>query len=237
MQELKKKEAEEAERKKREAEEIERKRQALPEMVFVKGGTFKMGSKFEATLSNYEIGKYPVTQKLWKDVMGANPSLFNGDDLPVERVSWDDCQEFLKKLNARYPGQNYRLPTEAEWEFAARGGIHSKGFEFAGSNDLEEVGWYDKNSSSKTHPVGQKKANELGSHDMSGNVWEWCQDWHGDYPKTPQNNPQGPATGYSRVYRGGSWDYYPSFCSVAHRADWGPGHRSGDLGFRLATTM
>ncbi|MBL7828084.1 MAG: SUMF1/EgtB/PvdO family nonheme iron enzyme [Saprospiraceae bacterium] len=232
----KKKEAEDAERKKREAEESERKKQALPDMVFVKGGTFKMGGKFDATLSDFEIGKYPVTQKFWKEIMGSNPSYFKGDDLPMENVSWDDCQVFLNKLNALHPNHNYRLPTEAEWEFAARGGVHSKGFEYAGSNDLEEVGWYDKNSGSSTNPIGQKKVNELGIHDMSGNVWEWCHDWYGDYPTSPQNNPQGPTSGSYRVRRGGSWDDFPALCRVARRSYWIPDNRRNYLGFRLART-
>lgn len=215
-----------------------------PEMIFVRGGTFQMGEEGIATpvhpvtLSDFEIGKYPVTQKLWVDIMGSNPSQFKGDDLPVERVSWEDVQGFLKKLNARYPDKDYRLPTEAEWEFAARGGTLSKGFTYAGSNDLNEVGWFLDNSNSKTHPVGQKKTNELGIYDMSGNVWEWCSDCYGGYEdsKQPIYNPTGSAAGSSRVNRGGSWNYESIPCRVANRFYWDPGNRRYDLGFRLART-
>ena len=220
----------------------------LPDMVLVKGGTFTMGSpKTEAnrsddetqhpvTLSDFEIGKYPVTQRLWQEIMGNNPSHFKGDDLPVEKVSWDDVQEFLQKLNARYPGRRYRLPTEAEWEYAARGGNQSKGFIYAGSNNLDEVGWYVSNAGSKTHSVGQKKANELGLYDMSGNVWEWCVDWYGPYPSDPQTNPRGPESGAGRVGRGGGWGGNPRNCRVACRDHWRPGGRSGSVGFRLASS-
>jgi formylglycine-generating enzyme required for sulfatase activity len=229
----------EAARQKREAEQRQREQEAadqkhkaaeaarqkgLPEMISVKGGTFKMGDKVEVTLSDFEIGKYPVTLKLWTQIMGNNPSHFKGDDLPVEQVSWHDCQAFLKKLNATLPAETpteraYRLPTEAEWEFAARGGTFSKGYEYSGSNDLDEVGWFDENSGRKTHPVGQKKANELGIHDMSGNVWEWCQDrYDADYYKnSPADNPKGPASGPYRVLRGGSWLDDPHYARVAYR--------------------
>ncbi|MDX1910160.1 MAG: SUMF1/EgtB/PvdO family nonheme iron enzyme [Saprospiraceae bacterium] len=220
---------------KRRQEEAERQKE-LPEMVSVKGGTFNMSDNYQVTLSNYEIGKYPVTQKLWKDIMGNNPSHFKGDDLPVENVRWEDCQAFLKKLNERFPGKNYRLPTEAEWEFAARGGALSKGYEYAGSNDLDEVGWYNKNSGGKTHPVGLKKANELGIHDMSGNVWEWCSDWYGIYPSSAATDPLGPDSGTFRVNRGGSWDDAPQNCRVANRNFNSPGYRNYVLGLRLSRT-
>ena len=232
--------AEAAEQKRREEEAARQK--GLPEMVLVKGGAFQMGEKGVAepvhsvTLSNFEIGKYPVTQKLWQDIMGNNPSSFKGNDLPVEQVSWDDCQEFLKKLNARFPGKTYRLPTEAEWEFAARGGNQSKSFQYAGSNDLKEVGWFAENSGSQPHPVGQKKSNELSLHDMSGNVWEWCNDWYGTYPSMAQTNPLGPESGSRRVRRGGSWNYAPADARVAYRLLWQPDSRYNHLGFRLART-
>jgi formylglycine-generating enzyme required for sulfatase activity len=239
----------EAADKKRQAEEAARKK-ALPDMVFVQGGTFQMGSpnndteaysdekpQHEVTVRDFEIGKYPVTQKLWQEIMGANPSHFKGcDDCPVENVSWDDVQEFLKKLNTRYPGKTYRLPTEAEWEYAARGGRQSKGFVYAGSNDLKEVGWFSENSGSKTHPVGGKNANELGLHDMSGNVWEWCGDWYGTYPSGDQTNPTGPTEGSYRVGRGGSWGHEARRCRVSRRDDDTPDYRGSNLGFRLASS-
>ena len=137
-------------------------------------------------LSNFEMGKYPITQAQWEAVMGANPSRFNTcDQCPVEKISWNDVQEFIEKLNEKYPGKNYRLPTEAEWEYAARGGNESKGNLYSGSSELGSVGWFSDNSNNKTHPVGKKQPNELGIYDMSGNVWEWCHDWYDDeYYKT-----------------------------------------------------
>ena len=137
--------------------------------------------------------------------MGSNPSRYTGDDnLPVEQVSWKDVQEFIQKLNA-LTGKTYRLPTEAEWEYAARGGNQSQGYKYAGSNTVGDVAWHYGNSDHKTHPVGQKQPNELGLYDMSGNVWEWCQDWYGDYSSSAQTNPTGPSSGSYRVLRGGSW--------------------------------
>ena len=227
---------------KRQVEETAR-RQGLLDMVSVKGGTFQMGSEngeggHAVTLSDFEIAKYPVTQQLWQDIMGANPSRFKGDLLPVEQVSWHDCQEFLKKLNARFPGNHYRLPTEAEWEYAARGG--EKGardnFVYAGGNALDELGWYGANSGGKTHPVGGKKPNQLGLFDMSGNVWEWCADWYGDYPSGPVSNPTGPAEGSDRVLRGYSWSNYARYCRVSRRVHDDPGNRSYFVGFRVAAS-
>jgi WD40 repeat protein len=219
------------------------------DMVPVAGGTFTMGwlnkerdgegydrekPAHEVTLDDFYIGRYPVTQAQWRAVMGNNPSSNKPcDDCPVENVSWNDVQDFLKKLN-ELTDQNYRLPTEAEWEFAARGGNQSQGYLYSGSNDLDEVGWYEGNSNSKTHPVGQKKANELGLFDMSGNVWEWCQDWYGDYPSAPQKNPKGRESGSFRVYRGGSWYSYPRGCSAAYRDFAGPSVRDPGIGFLLA---
>lgn len=175
------------------------------DMVWVEGGTFRMGATSEqgsdawggekpvhsVTLSGYYIGKTEVTQALWKAVMGSNPSEFKGDNLPVEQVSWDDCQEFIRKLNS-LTGQHFRLPTEAEWEFACRGGNNSCGYKYSGSNDIDNVAWYFDNSGHKTHPVGTKAQNELGIYDMSGNVWEWCSDWYGNYSSGAQTNPKGP---------------------------------------------
>lgn len=215
-------------------------------MVPVAGGTFRMGATAEqnspgnaekpvhsVTLSSYYIGVTEVTQALWEAVMGKNPSYFKGADLPVEQVSWEDCQTFIRKLNA-LTGQTFRLPTEAEWEYAARGGGKSKGYQYSGSNNLGEVAWYDDNSGSKTHAVGTKRANELGLYDMSGNVWEWCQDWYGSYSSSAQTNPQGASSGSYRVNRGGSWSSYARGCRVANRNSLSPGFRCYYLGLRLA---
>ena len=214
-------------------------------MVPVLGGTFTMGATpeqqnpdddekpaHEVTLSSFHIGQTEVTQALWKAVMGENPSYFKGDNLPVERVSWDDCQTFIRKLN-EITKQNFRLPTEAEWEFAARGGNKSRGYQYSGSKTLDEVAWYESNSSGKTHPVGSKAPNELGLFDMSGNVWEWCQDWKGEYPSTRQTDPKGPDSGTYRVGRGGSWDYYAGFCRSSFRSIYAPDNRYDYLGLRL----
>ena len=199
----------------------------------------------EVTLDTFSMAKYPVTQAQWQAIMGDNPSNFKGDDQrPVERVSWNDAQEFIQKLNEK-TGQNFRLPTEAEWEFAARGGNLSKGFEYAGGNNIEEVAWYEENSYDKgekhpdygTHPVGQKKPNELGLYDMSGNVFEWCQDWYDAnyYKKSIRKNPmclEGEKV--SRVLRGGSWDSFTRYCRVANRYRSLPTYGSDVNGFRLA---
>ena len=199
-------------------------------MVWVEGGTFLMGATSEqgsdakdyekpvhsVTLSGYYIGKTEVTQSLWKAVMGSNPSRFKGDNLPVENVSWDDCQEFIGKLNSM-TGQNFRLPTEAEWEFACRGGNNSRGYKYSGSNYIDNVAWYYGNSGEKTLPVATKSPNELGIYDMSGNVWEWCSDWYGDYSSSAQTNPKGPYDGSYRVSRGGGWNFDASHCRSSFR--------------------
>ncbi len=216
------------------------------EMVYVKGGTFTMGATAEqgsdayddekpthsVTLSDYYIGKYEVTQAQWRAVMGSNPSHFTGDNNPVEQVSWDDIQQFITKLNAQ-TGKKFRLPTEAEWEYAARGGNKSKGYKYSGSNNIYNVAWYSDNSSGKTHPVGQKSPNELGIYDMSGNVWEWCQDWKGDYSSSSQTNPTGPSSGSDRVLRGGCWTYRAGSSRVSYRSSSSPSFRSYTSGFRL----
>jgi formylglycine-generating enzyme required for sulfatase activity len=221
-----------------------------PEMVFVKGGTFRMGATSEqgynvyndekpahsVTLSDYYIGKYEVTQAQWEAVMGNNPSYFKGDPLcPVEQVSWNDVQEYITKLN-QLTGKTYRLPTEAEWEYVARGGANSKGYKYSGSNTLSVVAWYKGNSGNKTHPIGSKKPNELGIYDMSGNVKEWCIDWYGNYSWFEKTKPMGPSFGYSRLNRGGSWDDRTRYCRVSNRCSDYPGSRSRYLGFRLALT-
>ena len=216
-------------------------------MVYVAGGTFTMGASagdYEAeidenpahsvTVSSFYIGKYEVTQAQWKAVMGTNPSYFKGDNLPVENVSWNDVQEFIRKLNAQ-TGKTYRLPTEAEWEFAAKGGNSSQGYMYSGSNDIDSVAWNGSNSGSKTHPVGTKAPNELGIYDMTGNVLEWCSDWYGEsyYSNSPSTNPKGPSSGSHCVLRGGSWNPYARFFRVSDRLNGNPDYRSYYYGFRL----
>jgi formylglycine-generating enzyme required for sulfatase activity len=218
------------------------------EMVFVKGGTFTMGCTaeqgndcdddekptFRATVSDFYMGKYEVTQAQWRAVMGSSPSYFkNCDNCPVEQVSWNDVQEFIRKLN-QLTGKKYRLPTEAEWEFAARGGTQSKGYKYSGSNSIGEVAEYDGNNNKSTKPVGGKKPNELGLYDMSGNVWEWCSDWKDSYTSDAKTNPTGPSTGSYRVLRGGSWSGNARICRVSLRNNITPDDRNNYLGFRLA---
>jgi formylglycine-generating enzyme required for sulfatase activity/predicted Ser/Thr protein kinase len=223
-------------------------------MVFVQGGSFTMGCTSEqgrdcdddekpahqVTVSSFWIGKYEVTQKEWEAVMGSNPSRFqNCPDCPVENVTWNDVQDFIRKLNY-LTGGNYRMPTEAEWEFAARGGIRSSGTKYSGSDVINSnrAVWYDGNSGSRTHRVGQKQANELGLYDMSGNVWEWCSDWYGEdlYINSPGTNPRGPSAGDYRVLRGGSWSSNALLCRVSYRNNDHPGtHSNNTRGFRLVS--
>ena len=235
-------------------------------MVRVEGGTFTMGATEEqmshlwdkekpahlVTLSTFSIGETEVSQELWEAVMESTPSYFKGPEHPMESVSWDDCQDFIQQLNAA-TGKSFRLPTEAEWEYAARGGNRSRGYKYAGSNNLDEVGWYWENSGDsrqsgewssdkltsnhcQTHPVAQKQSNELGLYDMSGNVWEWCSDWYdfNYYSSSSQTNPKGPTSGYFRVSRGGSCDSPANRCYSSSRAGGGSGLRRGHLGLRLA---
>lgn len=212
-------------------------------MVRVTGGTFLMGSndasskvedkpQHEVVVSDYMIGEQVVTQELWEVVMGSNPSFFKGAKHPVESVSWNDCQTFIRKLN-EVTGQQFRLPTEAEWEYAARGGNCGKGCHYAGSDTLDSVAWYYDNANDETHPVGQKNPNELGLYDMSGNVWEWCSDWFAAYNTASQSNPQGPSAGFHHVYRGGSWYCSAKDCTVSYRNSGIPDHRNLNLGLRL----
>lgn len=212
-------------------------------MVYVEGGTFMMGSNdaeaweyekpvHQVTLSDYYIGQTEVTQALWQAVMGSNPSWWKGGNLPVEEVSWDDCQDFIGRLN-KITGENFSLPTEAQWEFAARGGNYSKGYKYSGSNDIDAVAWY-YNSNSETHPVATKQANELGIYDMSGNVCEWCYDWYGDYSSAAVTDPTGPTSGSRRVNRGGSWNHGANLCRCAVRITGMPKEPDYDLGLRLA---
>ena len=213
-------------------------------MVYVSGGTFIMGGDessdqtptHSVTLSSYYICKYEVTQALWRAVMGSNPSKFKGDNLPVEQVSWNDCQTFINRLNS-YTGRNFRLPTEAEWEFAARGGNYSRRYKYSGSNYIGDVAWYTDNSGNRTHPVGTKQANELGLYDMSGNVWEWCSDWYGSYSSYSQSNPTGATSGFGRVERGGNWCGLARYCCSSHRSYYAPGNSFDDLGLRLVLSQ
>ena len=216
-------------------------------MIAVKGGTFTMGATSEqtgatsdespthnVTLSDYYIGETEVTQELWSAVMGSNPSHFTGDmQRPVEKVSWDDCQTFISKLN-ELTGETFRLPTEAQWEYAARGGNKSKGYTYSGSNEIDDVAWYFYNSDRTTHPVKTKAPNELGIYDMSGNLVEWCSDWYDFYSSAAQTDPTGPATGSDRVTRGGCLSHPAAPCRVANRSYYAPANSDGGLGLRLA---
>lgn len=212
-------------------------------LVLVQPGTFQMGSDDEnsdekpihsVTISKpFYIGKYEVTQKQWRNVMGTNPSKYRGGNRPVESVTWNDAQEFIRMLNEKEGTTKYRLPTEAEWEFAARGGMQSKGYKFAGSSNEVDVAVFDEN---ETQPVGSKKPNELGIYDMSGNVCEWCYDWYGAYTSAPQTDPAGPSSGSSRVLRGGDWSS-PYVYRVAFRYQGYPDVRETIRGFRLVRTF
>ena len=232
-------------------------------MIAVEGGTFKMGATYEqgkdaesdekpthsVTLSDYYIGQTEVTQALWRAVMGttvqqqrdkANTSWSiygEGDNYPMYYINWEECQTFVQKLNSllssQLGGRRFALPTEAQWEYAARGGKKSNGYKYSGSNTIGNVAWYTDNSGSSTHPVGQKSPNELGLYDMSGNVWEWCQDWYCSYTSSSQSNPQGASSGRSRVDRGGSWYNFARYCRVSGRHGNTPTYRDNDLGLRL----
>ncbi len=221
------------------------------QMVFVKGGSFQMGGNYElnmvpgahnfvkpihtVTVGSFSIGKYELTQKQWVSVMNSNPSKHkNCDDCPVDNVSWDDVQQFLSKLNSK-TGKHYRLPTEAEWEYAARGGNKSKGFTYSGSNNVKEVAWFDHASGFVSHKCGQKKPNELGIYDMSGNIYEWCSDWYDGsyYLNSPKQSPKGPSTGEFRVQRGGCFDRGILSCRVSYRYEGEPNRPWPTDGFRV----
>ena len=219
--------------------------QLIDNMVEVDGGTFTMGATYEqdysdideypiheVTLSSYKIGRYEVTQEEWEAVMGYNPASFVSPKRPVEFVSWDDCQEFIRKLNDM-TGKNFRMPTEAEWEFAARGGNRSNGYKYAGGDNVNKVGWYSINSGGRTKEVGLKSPNELGLYDMTGNLWEWCSDWYGSYDGEEQTTPSGPGYGSSRVLRGGGWNGGDKNCRVSNRDGRKPDYSSDRLGLRL----
>ncbi len=225
------------------------------EMVKVEAGTFQMGATSEmqnpwddekpvhqVTLTHdYYIGKYEVTQALWQAVMGKNPSCykFEGGNMPVENVSWNDCQKFIKKLN-NLTHRTFRLPTEAEWEYAARGGKKSQGYQYSGSNNLDDVAWYGSDRRSKPHAVGMKRPNELGLYDMSGNVSELCQDWkdtYHTYPSYSVTNPTGASSGVSRVCRGGCWFNAPRGCRASSRGSSNPNNRDSRHGLRLVLSL
>ena len=212
----------------------------------VQGGCYQMGSKagesdeepvHEVCVKGFDIGQYEITQGQWQKIMGSNPSRFKacGNDCPVERVSWEDIQDYIKKLNAGSP-YRYRLPTEAEWEYACRSG--GKDQKYCGGNDLNGLGWYDDNSGRKSHAVGQKQANGMELYDMSGNVWEWVSDWYGYdyYGDSTRDNPKGSSSGSRRVSRGGSWGNLANGCRSADRNNNSPDSRYSYLGFRLART-
>ena len=223
------------------------KRITEPEMVFVQGGTFTMGctseqgkdcakdekTSLQVTVSDFYICKYEVTQELWESVMGSNPSTVTGANLPVSRVSWDDVQEFIKLLNAA-TGKNYRLPTEAEWEYAARGGNKSQGYKYSGSNNVKDVAWYRDNSGNKVHPVGGKQPNELDIYDMSGNILEWCSDWYASYNINAKISTSNTAT---RVVRGGNWRNEANYARVSSRLNYTPNYRFHLIGFRLVLPL
>ncbi|MBL7784692.1 MAG: SUMF1/EgtB/PvdO family nonheme iron enzyme [Chitinophagales bacterium] len=214
------------------------------QMVKVEGGAFEMGSTdgsieekptHEVILNDFYISRYEVTQAQWQTIMGNNPSHFSDcPQCPVENVSWDDIQVFLQKLN-KHTNQSYHLPTEAQWEYAARGGNKSKGYKYAGSNDVDIVAWYSDNSGQRTHQVGQKEPNELGLYDMSGNVWEWCSDWYSEdyYKNSPVNNPTGSNNGTDRILRGGGWSNSAEGCRITYRDHDIPTNRNRINGFRL----
>jgi formylglycine-generating enzyme required for sulfatase activity len=234
------------------------------DMVYVEGGTFTMGDpKAKAgaleepahpvTVASFYLGKFEVTQKIWEEVMGYNNSHWKGDDLPIQGVSYYECLDFCNKLSLMegltpcYSGKKsyttcdwsangYRMPTEAEWEFACKGGTQSKNYSYSGSNNIDAVAWYKTNSGKMAHPVGQKQANELGIYDMSGNLGEWCWDWMDPnyFKKEPMDNPRGAKLGIFHLVRGGSWNSKEKFCHVAKRDSFEPDHRySREKGFRL----
>ncbi len=221
-----------------------------PEMVCIDGGTFTMGQKWvygagisgdedpphQVTLPKYCIGKYEITQIQWLGIMGRNPSDFKGcPTCPIEQISWNEIQKFITKLNA-LTGKNYRLPTEAEWQFAAQGGNLSKGYKYSGDTAVSNVAWYCENNCKTTKPVGSKQPNELGIYDMSGNAVELCSDWYDKdyYEKSPTENPKGPAEGTAKVMRGGSWEDHEDRCRVSKRDKVTLDERCYHAGFRLA---
>lgn len=216
-------------------------------MIYVEGGVFTMGGTDEqgedvkayeepahpVKLNSYYIGMTEVTQELWETVMGWNYAWnTESNQLPMEDVSWEDCNEFAEVLSER-TGKKFRLPTEAEWEYAARGGIKSGNHKYSGSDNIDDVAWYVSNSDDMTHKVGTKNANELGIYDMNGNVWEWCQDWYGEYSTSSYDNPTGPKTGDFRIYRGGSYKEKAEYNRTSNRSFNRPDFRYGNIGLRV----
>ncbi len=226
-------------------------------MVYVQGGSYNMGCTGEqgsdcgsdektvryVTVSDFYIGQFEITQAQWQAVMGTSvyqqqskaggsSTYGTGNDYPMYYVSWEEAKEFCRRLSQQ-TGKTYRLPTEAEWEYAARGGKKTQNTKYAGGYSLDYVGWYTSNSGGKTHAVGTKNANELGIYDMSGNVWEWCEDWYGDYRSYDTDNPTGPSSGSYRVLRGGSWHFNATYCRVSYRNINSPGLRYSNYGFRV----
>jgi len=213
-----------------------------PEMIFVEGGAFQMGSNsgdvdekplHYVSLSSFSIAKFEVTQAQYQAVMGINSSIFSDcENCPVDNVSWNDVQVFIQKLNTQ-TGRSYRLPTEAEWDYAAKGGKKCKAYSYSGSHDINASAWHNLNSERKSHPVGLKMANELGLHDMSGNVWEWCSDFYGPYNNFLETNPTGSANGSQHVFRGGSWHFAQEHCRISNRLGSNSDLKAIDGGFRL----
>ena len=230
-----------------------------PDFKLVEGGTFQMGSTsgesdekpvHSVTVTSFYMCDHEVTQKEYRDVMGTNPSYYKGDSRPVDQVTWFNAIEYCNALSRKegltpcytqsggtwtcnFNADGYRLPTEAEWEYAARGGNKSNGYTYSGSNSLGNVAWYYDNSGSSTHDVKTKSPNELGLYDMSGNVWEWCWDWYGSYSSSSQTNPTGASSGSYRVRRGGGWDFDASYCRVANRRYLSPSNSFNNFGFRV----
>ncbi|HEX5026254.1 MAG TPA: formylglycine-generating enzyme family protein [Agriterribacter sp.] len=214
-------------------------------LVWVTGGKFVMGNSageadekpmHEVIVDGFSMSRYPVTQRQWVAIMGNNPSEFQGcDQCPIDKVSWDDAQQFIKILNL-LTGKKYTLPTEAEWEFAAKGGKDGRGYKYSGGDNLDELGWYTGNSGRMPHPVGEKLPNELGLYDMSGNVWEWCQDWYNKnfYELQEKYSPVGPESGAGRVRRGGSWFTQELNCKTSTRNNVKQDYKDDSGGFRLA---
>ena len=220
----------------------------LENMIFVDGGTFIMGTENNDYRQNQDntpahlveiepffICRYEVTQDEWELVTGSNPSEFQGANLPVENISWEDCQVFINKLNDM-TGMDFRLPSEAEWEYAAQGGKYSLHYNYAGSEYPKSVAWYADNSKAKTHQVGKKRPNELGIYDMSGNVSEWCRDYYefSFYQHSPSLNPTGPEKGQNKVVRGGAWMMNENYINIKYRAVYPTNEKNSSIGLRLA---